>query len=101
MDFCVMCGRTLPTECGSQVCRTCELTAGMNFMKFICPCCGKVMEIWYKEVTSYHKSYFNDFPSMEVDLIYHCDGCGCDWDSQCHYEYGNIEQTELKRHFWG
>ena len=101
MELCVMCGRELPNECGSQVCRTCELTADINFMRFYCPCCGKEMEVWHKEVIHYCKSYFNDFPCISVDLIYHCDNCGCDWDSQCHYEYGDISQSELKRHYWG
>ena len=101
MDFCVMCGRTLPTECGSQACRTCELTADMNFLEFYCPCCGRKMEIWYKEVVYHRPGPTIDFPYMEIDLIYHCGNCGNDWDSHCTYEFSNISQTKLKRHFWG
>jgi predicted RNA-binding Zn-ribbon protein involved in translation (DUF1610 family) len=100
-DLCVMCGRILPDECGSHVCHTCELTAGINFMEFYCPKCGHKMELFYKQVVSYRPGSFDAYPQIVVDLIYHCDQCGCDWDSQCDYEHGDIAQSELKRHFWG
>ena len=100
MDFCVMCGRELPIECGSQFCRTCELTAGCNFMTLKCPECGREMEIWYKDITKYEHAIWGSFARMTVDLIYHCE-CGCDWDSRYDTLYGDEMQTLPTRHYWG
>ncbi len=100
-ELCVMCGRTLPTECGSQTCRTCELTAGIQFMKFKCPECGEIMEVWYKEVVEYRDATWGSFQDITIDLIYHCDNCGCDWDSQYQSSWGDSGQSQLKRHYWG
>ena len=102
MDFCVMCGATLPDECGSQVCRTCEATAGFHFMELNCPECGKPLEIYYKGLIDSRPALDSDeWPYLEVDLIYHCEHCGCDWDSKFVYDWGDISQTKLVRHFWG
>lgn len=101
MDFCVMCGRTLPTECDSQICRTCKLTAGINFMEFTCPECGEKLEIWYKEVVEYRDAAWDSFHYTIVDLIYHCEHCGSDWDSQYQSSWGDSGQSALRRHFWG
>ena len=101
-ELCVMCGNVLPPESGSQVCRTCELTAGIKFMDFLrCPVCGERLSLWYKHVTRYIPIQYDFFPYLEVDLIYHCDACGCDWDSQYTQEFGDEGQTGLTRHFWG
>ena len=100
MDLCVMCGRELPTECSSQVCKTCELTTGCNFMILRCPECGREMEIWYKDITRYEPMFFDSFTRMTVDLIYHCE-CGCDWDSRYDTLYGSEMQTLPTRHYWG
>ena len=100
-ELCVMCGATLPTESGSQVCRTCELTAGLDFMKFRCPECGEMMEVWSKRIVSYTPGRFDSYPYLAVDLIYHCDKCGCDWDSEYTLDFGDVGQTGPKRHYWG
>ena len=101
MEFCIMCGRTLPTECGSQVCNTCDLTAGMKFMTFKCPECGEKLVIYYKEVVEHRDATWDSFHYTIVDLIYHCHNCGCDWDSRYISSYGDKSQTTLKRHYWG
>ena len=101
-DLCVMCGAVLPTESGDMVCRTCKLTSGIKFMDFLrCPVCGERLELWSKHVTRYIPAQYDAFPYLEVDLIYHCEGCGCDWDSQYTQEFGDESQTGLKRHYWG
>ena len=101
MNFCVMCGRTLPDENGSQVCRHCELTAGIKFFEYTCPECGSKMEIYYKEVVTHKGASWDCFPTLVVDLIYHCDHCGCDWDSQYSSSWGDEGQTFPSRHYWG
>jgi predicted RNA-binding Zn-ribbon protein involved in translation (DUF1610 family) len=101
MDFCVKCGQDLPTENGSQVCRDCELTAGISFMKFNCPECGEKLQIYYKHVVEHRDAWWDSFPCTIVDLIYHCDKCGCDWDSKYTGSWGDSGQTALKRHYWG
>lgn len=101
MELCVMCGRVLPTECGSQVCKTCELTAGIKFMDFLrCPVCGERLELWSKEVIKHIPAKGDQFPYLAIDLIYHCE-CGLDWDSQYTQEFGDEGQTRLTRHYWG
>lgn len=101
MDFCVMCGATLPDECGSQVCRTCELTAGIQFMKFKCPECGEELEVWAKYIIEHRDAIWDSFPYTHIALIYHCKYCGCDWDSDYWSQWGDTSQTKLIRHFWG
>ena len=101
-DLCVMCGAVLPTECGKQVCRTCELTAGIKFMDFLrCPACEERLKLYSKQVVKYTPSEWDSYPRLEVDLIYHCESCGCDWDSEYTQEFGDEGQTGLKRHYWG
>lgn len=100
-ELCVMCGAVLPTEYGSQVCRTCELTAGIKFMQFKCPECGEEMEVWHKNVIQYTQGVWDGFPRMTVELIYHCDKCGCDWDSLYDTIYGDVFQNLPTRHYWG
>lgn len=101
MELCVMCGAVLPTENNSQVCRTCELTAGIQFMTFKCPECGEELELYYKHVVEHRDAWWDSFHYSIIDLIYHCDKCGCDWDSQYTSSFGSQGQTSLKRHFWG
>ena len=101
MELCVMCGRELPNESGSQVCRTCLLTSDVSFMKFDCPECGMPLDIYYTEVTEHTPASWDCFRTLGVDLIYHCDYCGCDWDSKYHTCNGDVGQTGLTRHFWG
>ena len=100
-ELCVMCGNVLPTESESMVCRDCELTAGINFMKFTCPECGEVMEVWYKKVVEHRDATWDSFQYTIIDLIYHCDNCGCDWDSHYQSSWGDFSQSKPTRHFWG
>ena len=102
MNLCVMCGNTLPTESNSQVCKTCEVTAGIRFMDFLrCPVCGERLKLYSKYLTQYIPAQADSFPYIEVDLIYHCEACHLDWHSQYTQEYGDEGQTGLKRHYWG
>ncbi len=96
-DLCVMCGAILPAEYEDMVCRTCRLTAGIKFMKFNCPDCGRPMEVWSKQVVDYS---FDGWSQLKVDLIYHCE-CGKDWDSEYYQEFGDESQSVPKRHYWG
>ena len=101
-DYCVACGRELPTESTSHICRDCKLTADCEFMTWHCPECGKKMEIMYHHVTAYQPPLVeNQWRHIEVDLIYHCDHCGCDWDSYYSEDWGDKGQSVPKRHFWG
>ena len=101
MELCVMCGNVLPTESTSQVCRTCELTAGIQFMTFKCPECDEELELYSKHVVEHRDAVWDSFSYTIIDLIYHCEHCGCDWDSQYTSSWGDHGQTQLKRHFWG
>ena len=101
-ELCVMCGNVLPTESESIVCRDCELTAGIKFMDFLrCPVCGERLKLYSKQVIEHIPGRWDSYPYLVVDLIYHCEECGCDWDSQYTQEFGDEGQTGLKRHFWG
>lgn len=100
MDFCVACGRDLPTENGKQVCRTCEITADCLFMRLKCPDCGREMKIYHKEINRYTPATSNSFQDLEVDLIYHCE-CGNDWDSTYTSQWGDLTQSAPTRHYWG
>lgn len=100
-ELCVMCGNVLPDESGSQVCRDCKLTAGIQFMEFECPECGEKLQVYYKHVVEHRDAWWDSFHYTIVDLIYHCDKCGNDWDSQYSSSLGTQGQTHLKRHFWG
>ena len=100
-NLCVMCGAVLPTESGSQVCRDCELTTGIQFMKFKCPECGEELELYYKHVLEHRDTWWDSFHYSIIDLIYHCNKCGCDWDSQYTSSFGSQGQSALKRHYWG
>ena len=99
-ELCVMCGRVLPTENGSMVCRTCALTSGCTFMKFNCPDCGKPMEIWSKEIVTHRPASYDSHQYLSVDLIYHCE-CGNDWDSHYVSDWGDVSQSAPTRHYWG
>ena len=100
MELCVACGRPIPAENGSMLCRHCQLTANCNFMEFKCPECGEPMTVWYQEVVKHRPAAFDRFQYMEVDLIYHCK-CGLDWDSTYVSDWGDESQSELTRHYWG
>lgn len=101
VNLCVMCGAVLPTESSRQVCRDCELTAGIQFMKFKCPECGEELELYYKHVLEHRDAVWDSFQYTLIDLIYHCNKCGCDWDSHYTSSWGDSSQTTLKRHYWG
>ena len=101
IELCAACGRVLPTECGKQICRTCELTADIKFMEFACPSCGEKLEIFSTYVARYNPHCWDGWPYLNVDLIYHCNKCGNDWDSEYTQEFGDEGQTALKRHYWG
>lgn len=101
-ELCVMCGNVLPTESGSQVCQTCELTTGIQFMTFKCPECGEDLVIYAKQLLDYVRpDSVEVWPFLRVGLLYHCNCCGCDWSSEYTQEFGDESQTGLKRHFWG
>lgn len=101
-ELCVMCGNVLPTECSSQVCRTCELTAGIEFMKFKCPECGEELIIYAKQLLDYVQvNSPEEWPFLRIGLLYHCQHCGCDWSSEYTADFGDEGQTQLKRHYWG
>lgn len=97
MELCISCGRVS----GSKICKHCQLTKNIKFMEYTCPECGTKMEIWYKEVTSYKGASWDCFPTMTVELIYHCPNCGCDWDSTYTSNWGDEGQTRPARHYWG
>ena len=101
MDFCVACGATLPTESGNQVCKTCRLTKDIKFITFNCPECGEPMTIYYKQVIDHREAVGDAYPFLQVDLIYHCGKCGCDWDSTYVYNWGDTSQSAPTRHYWG
>lgn len=101
MELCVMCGRVLPTESNSMVCRTCRLTANCDFIKFNCPECGKPLTVYSTEVVEHRPAKCDAWSYLEVDLIYHCNHCGCDWDSLYVSEWGDSSQTKPHRHYWG
>ena len=96
-EFCVMCGSKVLSESNSQVCRTCELTTGINFETYTCPECGETMTIYYRHVVAHQP----DRNLLEVALIYHCDKCGCDWDNLYTQDWGDKKYSGLTRHFWG
>lgn len=88
--LCNKCGRVLPQDNDYIICDSCRWTEGMTFEHHVCPVCGKKLEVWYKNVITFA-------PTMEIELIYHCERCGSDWLS-C---YLDDEQTPLQRKFWG
>lgn len=103
MELCVMCGAVLPDESNSHVCKTCVLTTSVQFMNFTCPECGKKLKLMSKYVTHYRPATrCGNYAVMSVDLIYHCDHCGSDWDSEYNSdEWSDETQSKLTRHFWG
>lgn len=102
MDYCVCCGRELPTECDRQYCHSCELSEQHTFMNFTCPECGKKLEIYHKQLLDYVAPQYPDgWTYTRIGLIYHCANCGCDWDSEYISEFGDTGQSALKRHYWG
>lgn len=101
MKFCVNCGRIMEDDHKEDICLHCKLTKNVKFMRLVCPECGKEMEIFYKEVTDYIPGSPTNWETIEVDLIYHCDGCTRDWDSHYTREWGDEFQSLPKRHYWG
>lgn len=102
MNDCVMCGATIPDESGSMVCKTCEVTANIKFMDFLrCPVCGERLKLYSKYLTRYIPAQYDSFPYIELDLIYHCEGCYLDWQTQYTQEFGDEGYTGLTRKFWG
>lgn len=93
-------------ECSKGDCSFCAVWAEhwrrkMRYMECNCPeCCGK-LEIWYENVVESRPGEWDTFPYERVDLIYHCNKCGCDYDSVWTTEWGDTSQTQLKRHYWG
>lgn len=102
MDYCVCCGRELPTECGKQYCHSCEVAEQHTFMHFTCPACGKKLEIYHKQLLDYVAPHYPDgWTYTRIGLIYHCANCGRDWNSEYISEFGDVSQSALKRHYWG
>lgn len=92
-------------ECSKGDCSSCPVWAEhwrrkMRYIQFNCPECGEKLEIWYEKTVNFDFSP-GDWPYEEVDLIYHCGHCGCDWDSVWETQFGDTMQTPLKRHYWG
>jgi hypothetical protein len=101
VDLCVMCGNILPAENNSMVCHDCKLTAGIRFMRIACPECGKLMDVWHKEVVNYTPpNAYCPQGDITINLLYHCE-CGCDWESRYDSIYGDEFYTAPKRHYWG
>lgn len=101
-EYCVCCGASMPSESNRHICRTCELTGDIQFMRFDCPECGKPLDIYYKRVNAYEAPLVADqWRHLNVDLIYHCHNCGCDWYSNFIEDWGDQGQSALRRHYWG
>ena len=100
INLCDECGRILPINDTGFICQTCKLTSNINFIKFDCPDCGQPMEVWSKQIVDYCPHSFDGWPTLTVDLIYHCE-CGNDWDSEYRREFGDESQTAPRRHYWG
>lgn len=102
MDYCVCCGAELPTECGKQYCKNCELAEQHTFMNFTCPSCGNKLELYYQQLLDHiPPAQPGDWPFTRFGLMYHCKNCGCDWSSEYNHIYGDVSQSALKRHYWG
>lgn len=86
-NTCVMCGRELPTECGSMVCNKCR-----NEKKHkLCPSCGSDTEIISEEV-------YETSDGIRKSVVYHCYNCYQDWEQEISY----IEQCSVfHKKFWG
>lgn len=88
-DVCVCCGRELPTECGSLICKQCENEA--NSDSIVCPSCKSKLEVmtahWWNTDTGICKS-----------TIFHCDYCGDDWEKEEEYV---AKPVVFKRKYWG
>ena len=102
--LCETCGRLLSQAHQGEVCRTCEgtKTHNLKFMGFYCPECDTILKIYHTQLLDYvEPTHSDEWPFVKIGLMYHCPHCGCDYTSEFTYDWGDIGQTELKRHYWG
>lgn len=84
-NTCVCCGEEIPE--GAHVCNFCR--ANIVYAKRNCPECGAPLKVYYDGPHS---------GNPEQILIRHCEKCLSDWESNW---YGDDDESELRRKFWG
>ena len=73
-----------------------------KYMKFDCPECGALLEVWAEEVIDNMPKFHVGENTHEARfLIRHCKQCGSDWENIWCTEDHETSETPLKRKFWG
>lgn len=97
------------TECGECSFETCNGCAvwehhqkqRQQYGKWHCEECGEPLEIWLDDIIESRKPEGDGYKYERRHLMWHCAGCGCDYENYWETQWGDTSESKIQRKYWG